>query len=293
MLNQNLFAFLAVVETGSFTLAAEKMQTSKARVSQQVSKLEAELGITLLHRSTRTIHLTDAGESFYNESCRAANILQQAQKQIQDEQDNLAGQIKLNSVGGLFAEQLLTPAIIHFMQQHPDIEIIIDLTSHQVDVMAESFDLVIRMGKLNDSSLIGRQLMALKTYAVASPLYLKQYGIPSLPHELAHHNCLCGSIKHWQFINKDNDKQEVTVDGSLKSANGHILHAAAIAGLGIVRLNELYLKADLANGQLLPVLKNWHIQSQPVSLIYPKVRYKTKRIQVFVEFLVTWFEQNI
>lgn len=293
MLKPEILAFLAVVKTGSFTRAAEQTKTSKSRVSQQISGLEKTLGITLLHRSTRKIRLTEAGDSYYSECSRAAAILEQAKKNIKEEQDQVTGLIRLNSVGGLFSEQMLTPAVIAFMQQYPEIKIQLDFSSAQVDVIAENVDLVFRMGELVDSSLIARKLMDLKTDLVASPAFIKKQGKPDQPQQLAQFNCLCGSIRKWHFQHKSSQKiQDVTVTGSLTSANGHILCMAAIEGLGIARLNELYTRQYVQNGQLISVFEQWQIPSLPVSLIYPKVRYKTKRIQVFVDFLVTWFENK-
>lgn len=293
MLKPEILAFLAVVKTGSFTRAAEQTKTSKSRVSQQISGLEKTLGITLLHRSTRKIRLTEAGDSYYSECSRAAAILEQAKKNIKEEQDQVTGLIRLNSVGGLFSEQMLTPAVIAFMQQYPEIKIQLDFSSAQVDVIAENVDLVFRMGELVDSSLIARKLMDIKTDLVASPAFIKKQGKPDQPQQLAQFNCLCGSIRKWHFQHKSSQKiQDVTVTGSLTSANGHILCMAAIEGLGIARLNELYTRQHVQNGQLISVFEQWQIPSLPVSLIYPKVRYKTKRIQVFVDFLVTWFENK-
>lgn len=293
MLKPEILAFLAVVKTGSFTRAAEQTKTSKSRVSQQVSSLEKTLGITLLHRSTRKIRLTDAGESYYSECARAAAILEQARKKLNERQDHVAGLIRLNSVGGLFSERILAPAVIAFMQQYPEVEIQLDFSSAQVDVIAESVDLVVRMGQLNNSALIARKLMEIKTDLVASPAFITKQGKPDHPQQLAQFNCLCGSIRKWHFQHKGSEKtQDVTVTGSLSSANGHILCMAALEGLGIVRLNELYTDEYLRTGKLISVFEQWQIPSIPVSLIYPKVRYKTKRIQVLVDFLIDWFENK-
>ncbi|MFT5558866.1 MAG: DNA-binding transcriptional LysR family regulator [Sphingobacteriales bacterium] len=293
MLKPEILAFLAVVKTGSFTRAAEQIKTSKSRVSQQVSSLEKTLGITLLHRSTRKIRLTDAGDAYYSECSRAAAILEQARKNLNERQDHVAGLIRLNSVGGLFSEKMLTPALLAFMKQYPQVEIQLDFSSAQVDVIAESVDLVVRMGQLNNSSLIARKLMEIKTDVVASPAFIQQQGKPNHPQQLAQFNCLCGSIRKWHFQHKGSDKaQDVTVAGSLTSANGHILCMAALEGVGIVRLNELYTHQYMQTGQLIPVFEQWHIPAIPVSLIYPKVRYKTKRIQVLVDFLINWFENK-
>ena len=293
MLNQDVLAFIAVVKLGSFTQAADSMGTSKARISQQVSRLEKQLGTTLLHRSTRKLRLTDLGESYYTECLRALSILELAGRQIAEDQEAISGVIRLNSVGGLFAEQMLMPAVLAFMRDHPHVDVQLDFSSTRVDVMAEHYDLVVRMGQLKDSSQVARTLLQLGSNAVASPEYINTYGRPAEPGDLQRHECLCGSIKKWRFENTvTGDSQEVGVSGRFTVPNGYALCQAAIQGLGIVRLHDLYLKPHIDAGRLLPVFSDWTIASQPVSLIYPKVRYKTRRIQAFVEHLVSWFEQN-
>ncbi|GLR71161.1 LysR family transcriptional regulator [Agaribacter marinus] len=290
MLQANVIALLTVVETGSFTKAAEKLSVSKARVSQQVSTLEKTLGAALIHRSTRKIRLTQAGESYYEECRRAANILSSAEQQIKDGQNAYEGLIRINSVGGIFAESLLTPAITEFMLTYPKISIHLDLSSNKVDILTQRFDLVMRVGQLEDSALIGRELIRLRTMIVASPEYLEQNGRPEHPHELSKHRCLCGSIKKWQFLCRDNNKDiEVMVDGHFSAPNGHVICEAARKGLGIARTNELYTTEMLKNGDLVELFTDWNILPQPLSLIYPKARYKTMRMKLFIEFLVDWF----
>ncbi|WP_111978333.1 LysR family transcriptional regulator [Algibacillus agarilyticus] len=290
MLNADVMAFIKVVEMGSFTQAAIFLNTSKARVSQQVSKLEAALGTTLLHRTTRKIRLTEVGETYFDECQRAAHILQLAERQLHEKQNDETGIIRLNSVGGLFAERILTPAITAFLLRYPQIKLELDLTSHQIDLLSEQFDLVIRMGALVDSTLVGRELMQLSTHVVASPLYLTQIKKLVTPKQLIHANCLCGSVKKWHFEHtKTQEKVDVNVSGSLAAANGHVICQAALAGLGVARLNALYTQAHLEHGKLVTVFDDWQSSSQPVSLVYPKARYKTKRIQLFVDFLVDWF----
>ena len=290
MLHSNSLAFLAVVDFGSFTLAADKLSTSKARVSQQVSALEKYLGVTLLHRSTRRIRLTEIGEAYYGECKRAASIIENAENSIHEDQSKLGGMIRMNSVGGLFAEQLLSPAIAEFISQYPEISVNIDFSSQRIDVIAEHYDLVLRMGELEDSSLVARTLMKLGSNVVASPQFLQTNGCPASPNELPNYRCLCGSVRRWQLTHRQTGSvQDTLVNGALISPNGHLLLDAALQGAGIVRLNDLYLSPYVKNKQLIPVFKDWYIPAQPVSLVYPRVRYKTRRIQVFIDYLLDWF----
>ncbi len=293
MLNQDEIAFISVAEQGGFTAAAAKLKTSKARISQQVSRLERKLGVTLLHRSTRRIRLTDEGALYLSECRRAFDIVANARKQISEDQTRVSGQIRINSVGGLFAEQLLAPAVSAFIMSYPKVDISLDFTSSRIDVLAEQYDLVVRMGQLEDSSLIARQLSFLETNVVASPEFIRRFGYPEEPNNLCDYSCLCGSIKRWVFRHaKTETTQEVNVSGPLSSPNGHVLKQAALQSLGIVRLHNLYLESDIKNKRLLPVFTSWGIDKQPVSLVYPQARYRTRRIQLFVEHIVSWFEST-
>ena len=242
MLHPNSLAFVTVVDLGSFTLAADRLNTSKARVSQQVSALEKQLGVTLLHRSTRKIRLTEIGETYYGECTRAASIMLNAEKLISEDQSTLGGIIRINSVGGLFAEQLLSPAIADFIGAYPGVSVNIDFSSQRIDLLAERYDLVLRMGELEDSSLVARPLMKLGANIAASPSFITQFGRPSKPNELLNFSCLCGSVRRWQLKHRSTGElQETQVSGCLVSPNGHLLLDAALRGLGIVRLHNLYL----------------------------------------------------
>jgi DNA-binding transcriptional LysR family regulator len=285
-------AFLAVVEEGSFTKASVKLAQTKARTSQQISKLEKELGCMLLLRSTRKISLTDVGERYYNECRHAANILLQAQNQLFERQNKLSGVIKLNSVGGIFSEKMLAPALLSFIKLYPDIKVELSLSSDKVDFMQGDYDLVIRMGVLENSNLIARKLLDLNTHVVASPDYLDH--MLNSPKELVNYNCLSGSFNQWSFKNSVNHKTtEVFVTGNMNVGNGHILCEAALSGVGIVRLNELYTDAYIKADRLRFIFDDWRVPITPISLLYPRTKHKTNCVKVFSEYLVEWFRVRI
>ncbi|GGA76778.1 LysR family transcriptional regulator [Neiella marina] len=293
MLDSRLIAFLTVTRFGSFTKAADHLGLSKARVSQQLTSLEQQLGVTLLHRSTRRLILTDAGKAYHQESARAATILEQAKQRLDDDQANIAGTVRINSVGGIFAERSLTPALCEFIKQYPSVELELDFSSNRVDLLAENYDLVFRMGKLEDSNLIARQLLTVRNHIVASPTYFNRCGKPDKPDQLIDYQCLCGSVKKWRFEHCNSTESiDVTVNGAISSANGHVLRAAALEGLGIVRLNHWYLDDDLAQGKLQPVFDDWLVPSQPLSLVYRQVKYQTQRVRLLADFLVAYFDKQ-
>lgn len=290
-MQQGILQFVTVVETGSFTKAAEKLNSSKARISQQISQLESNLGVTLLHRSTRNIRLSDIGEQFYNECSAAIQILNSAEETAREARQNLTGKLRINSVGGIFGEQFLAPAILEFMQQYPDIQVELSFNSEHVDLMSEPYDLVLRVGQLQDSSLIARRLINMRSYLVASPDYIKQKGMPDSPEQLKEHTFITGSVNRLSFIDKtDATRSEVVMRGILNVTNGHIHKAAALKGLGVTRLSEFYIADEFDNGSLVEVMPNYELPPQPISLLYLQSRYKMRRVQVFIDHLLQWFE---
>lgn len=291
MICKNIIAFMAVVEKGSFTAAASNLNSSKARISQQLSELEGQLNCVLIQRSTRKQKLTEEGKRYYEECKRASNILYQAKHNIAETQNHLSGKIKLNSVGGIFAERLLAKALNDFLIEYPEVEVDLALSSNKIDLLSDSFDLVIRMGNLEDSNLIARKLIDIDTHIVTSHKYLP-FKL-SHPKDLLKHNCIYGSIKKWTFHHKTKPLiEDIVVSGNFRIANGNMMKLAVQAGVGIARMNSLYTKEAIKDGSMIEVFNDWHIPPQPISLLYPNTKYKPKRVQVFIEYLVNWFKEH-
>ena len=289
-----LIEFIAVIDAGSFTKAAEKLVSSKSRLSQQVTRLEKHLGVQLIHRSTRSLRLTEVGEQFYQQSKQGLQLLELAAQQAQEDQSSLRGRIRINSVGGIFGEQVLAPAVISFMLQQPLVQIDVDFNSAHVDLITEHYDLAIRMGELPDSQLIARTLMTVDTYICASPSYIQQHGQPHHPHELAQHRCVYGSIRRWKFKKKHSPSEtaEVNIDGPLFCPNGYVQKYSALQGLGIVKAPSYYLQQAIDSGKLIQLMPEWEVTSSLVSVVYPKSKFKIRRIQALVEFLVERFKNT-
>jgi DNA-binding transcriptional LysR family regulator len=286
-----LVDFVTVVETGSFTAAADKLHSSKASISQRVSDLEHRLGVQLLYRSTRKLRLTDAGESYYQSCRQGLELLEDGALAAQQLQHHLQGKIKINSLGGIFAEQWLAPALLEFRQEQPNIDIELDLSSQREDLLSSPFDIVFRMGELPDSSLQVRVLSQLNTHVVASPSYLAANGQPQHPEELRHHQCICGTVSQWPF-QKNKQKLLVSVSGSFACPNGHVLKQAALEGLGFIRTHDMYLRDALADGRLKSVLEDWQELSQPLWMVFPPARYRSKRVTKLADWLVDYAKRK-
>ncbi|MGY5452310.1 LysR family transcriptional regulator [Agarivorans sp. MS3-6] len=283
--------FVTVVEMGSFTAAADKLLSSKASVSQRVSDLETRLGVQLLYRSTRKLRLTEAGESYYQSCRQGLEHLEHGALAAQQLQHHLQGKVTINSLGGIFAEQWLAPALLAFRQEHPNIEIDVDLSSQREDLLASSFDIVFRMGALPDSSLQVRVLTQLNTHVVASPAYLATHGRPLHPEELKQHQCVCGTVSQWPFY-KGNQKILIPVNGSFSCPNGHILMQAALRGVGLIRTHDMYLREALSDGRLEAVLEDWQVVSQPLWMVFPPAKFRARRVTMLADWLANYTKQH-
>lgn len=287
----NIRVFVLIAELGSFTKAAEFLQCSRSNLSKHLSQLESDLKIKLFIRTTRSQRLTTAGETFYHKCKTALSEIDQAVALLKDDSDLLAGKININCVGGIIGEQVITDIISKFSQLYPNITINLDFSSVRVDLVSDEFDLIFRMGELQDSGFIGRKLTELSIETLASPGYIKLAGKISHPKDLQHQNCLTGSVKSWSFqsITSPKTKLDIHVDGNFSCKNGRSLLNSAVKGVGVVRLPALYCADEIAQGQLVPVLNDWHINPVPLYLMYAKDDFQPTRLKTLIEFIITEF----
>ena len=288
---KRIAALIAVADNQSLTLAADRLNCSKAYLSQQIKKLEAHYQVQLFHRTTRQLKLTEAGSAFVNECRQALQLVEQAETNLQAVQASISGIIQITSVGGIFGEQYIAPAIISFMQQHPNVQVVLDFSSTHQDLIASQFDLAIRMGPLDDSSLVARQLCLYRPTMVASPEYIASHGEPLHPRELGSHRIIAGSLTNWGF-SRDGENCEYKVTPQLSCANGLIMLTACKAGLGIGRLPSLYVDSAIQSGRLIPIMKGWHQQERPCNIVYPPGRYRLERVKLLVEWLVSYHKSK-
>ncbi|MCL6414161.1 LysR substrate-binding domain-containing protein [Aestuariirhabdus sp. Z084] len=283
-------SFLAVADHGSFTAAAEVTGLSKANLSQQVSELEQSLGVQLLHRTTRSLRLTDAGEGYRQRCLAAVAQLDDAREWVTGANDALEGEIRMNAVGGVIGEELIAPLLIDFQQQYPSIRIQLDFSSRRVDLMNDPYDLVMRMGELPDSTLIARHLYSLSTCYVASPGFIERHGIIRHPGDLKSLPLIYGSIAQWQFFSEE-ETFNLDINRGFRIPNGRVMLKAALAGLGVSRLADVYVQAAIEQGKLVEVLPQWR-QRTPLSLLCPPARYQLQRVRILMNWLVEHFESR-
>ena len=275
--------FVEVVKAKSFRRAAEVIGVPNSTLSRRIGVLEKAIGLRLLHRTTRKIELTEAGQTYFERCKRIVDEARLAHEQLGEMLTQPRGVLRV-SLPVDFATIYLTPLVAEFARRYPGISFEFDLTPRRVDLVTEPFDLAIRMGEPADSGLIARQLARLPRYFYASPRYLELSGEPKEPNDLTRHECLCMSeVATWRIEN-GRKKVEVAVGGRFTLNSVGMIRRLATLNMGIALLTEQIAAEGLAEGQLRRVLPDW--QASPVSVYaITETRLLPAKTQRFVEFL--------
>ena len=287
--------FVAVVEQGSFTAAAEYLELSKAVVSKYLSRLESRLGTRLLNRTTRRITLTETGKALYERSSLAIQDLEAAEKEVIAMSGVPRGRLRVTAPV-YFAQEFLGPMLSSFCQKYPEIELDLDLDNRRVDLVEEAFDVGVRISTLTDSSLVARRLAEIRLMTLASPEYLRRMGMPQDPADLRHHHCLHYGLQRipheWRF-QRGGQMVTVRTKGVFRSNNDAMLKQAALNGQGLLRFPDIFVTEELASGALVAVLQPFEIQTSSLSVVFPTRRNMAPKVRVFVEHLVEAFGQHL
>lgn len=290
---ENMNTFVRVVEAGSISAAADRMNVAKSVVSRRLKELEEHLGVELFHRTTRQMNLTDSGRAFYQQAVRILADILEAELATSQSHGALRGNLKV-AVPLSFGLMHLGPAINEFLLLHPNIEFDLDFNDRQVDLLTEGFDLAIRIASLPDSSLIARRLAPIEAILCASPAYLERNGTPQTPDELRLHRCLAynltSNIEQWQVYDSTGQLIKIGIKPYLKASNGQFLRDAAVNGLGIVLMPTFIVYNEIELGELIPLLTDYHCPPLAAYAIYPQTRHLSQRVRAFVDFLVERFE---
>lgn len=279
---------VSVVEAGSISAAAERLNLAKSAVSRRLAELEARLGVSLIHRTTRRLNLTDSGRAYYARCVAILADVEEAESAVSQAHGALRGTLKvaLPLAFGLLHLALLIQA---FMTEHPDVRFELDFNDRQIDLMQEGFDLAIRIATLADSSLIARRLAPIRHVVCASPDYLTRHGTPQSAADLGQHVCLAYSNVRdpgpWNFRGPDGESGQVRVPVRLAASSGEFLMRAAIAGEGLVQLPSFYVHEALRTRQLLPLLTDHVWPELAAYAVYPPTRHLSSRVRAFIDFL--------
>jgi len=287
-----VLAFLAAFDEGSFTAASNVLGRDASIVSRRVGALESRLGVRLLERTTRRLAPTEAGTSFYRSMRAALTMMDEASAEIVQTSSVASGQLRI-ALPATFGQRWIGPIMPAFLASWPQVTIDAEFSDRYVDLVHERFDLAIRLGDLADSRLVARRLASNDRIAVASEVYLDQHGVPALPEELVAHTCLpnprLDGYPEWRFRRGDT-KAAVRVNGRLTSDDSTSLVAAAVAGIGITVCARWLIADELSDGRLVRVLNDWQFEhSGDIHLVRPSVRYTPLKTRVFADWLIEQF----
>ena len=288
-------AFATVVDQGGFTDAARKMGISKSAVSKHVSSLETRLGARLLNRTTRRVSPTEIGLAYYDRARRVLNDAGEADALVTAMQSAPSGMLRV-SVATDFGVNHLSPILGGFLHEYPDITVNMVLNNRFVELISEGFDMAIRVGELEDSSLRARKLTETTKRMIASPDYFKKFGRPQKiddlnDHKLLHYsNQAAGNV--WKITAPSGEKRQVRTAGSLTVNDGQSLLNAAVGGLGIAYLPSFLYADYLRDGLLEDAIPDLPVETQGIYAVYPPGRYTQPKVRAFIDFLVDKFREK-
>jgi DNA-binding transcriptional LysR family regulator len=283
---------IAVVETGSFTAASERLGMSKALVSKYIGEVESQLDVRLFNRSTRRLALTEAGHSYYQKALPLIEEYTELVDNVTGMQANPQGLLRV-SVPVTFGEMKLSAALPKFLKKYPLMQLDIQLTDKKIDMLEQGIDVVIRIGGVDDSSLIAKKINTYPLVLCASKNYLAEYGVPHKPQDISQHNCIIDSnfriAKLWPIISADNKTESVTVNSNISANSPRAVKEIAMADGGIAMIPHFIVEDALTDGRLEVVLPGYHTLEFGLFAIYPHRRYLAKKVRCFIDFLAEEF----
>jgi DNA-binding transcriptional LysR family regulator len=285
-------AFVRVVEAQGFSAAAPALGLTPSAVSKLVTRLETRLGVRLLQRTTRALHLTADGEAFYEQARRIVGEIAALEAELTDRRGTPQGLLRVTT-SLAFSTHQLAPLIGEFLERYPAVQLELIPTDRVVDLVEEGVDIAIRVGQLADSSFMARKIGEDVRLVCAAPAYLARHGVPQRPEELVRHNCIVSRdrahLNRWQFLIDGPDGQlvrEIEVSGRIAISDGEGQLRLALQGLGIVRLTRLTVAGAIRSGELVSLLKVFSAEEPvPIHAVYPHRRHLAPKVTAFADFI--------
>ncbi len=290
----NLQLFVRVVEEGSFSATARSLGVTPSSVSRQVSQLEDELGTRLFHRTTRKQSLTETGKIYFQHAQRIVADLDEARLAVSQLMDTPSGSLHV-TVEADFAVAFIAPILGDFLNRYPEVQVRLSMTSSKMDLIESGIDLAIRIGHLEDSSLIARKIVMSCSLLCASPKYLAERGTPTHPSELSAHRCLSYRTNqgknYWRF-KQAQDSLDVPITGPVNANSLVFLRHTALDARGIIMIPTWMIRDELKHGNLVPLLEDFPLEppSTPIHAVFAHNRHLAPKVRAFVDFLVERME---
>jgi DNA-binding transcriptional LysR family regulator len=289
-------AFRCIVEAKGFSAAAERLSTTHSTISRQLQQLEVELGVQLINRNTRRLSLTHAGEQYYTACVDILDRVEAAAQAMAEQHNRPAGLLRV-SVPLIIGTQDLGQWLPDFQRRYPDIQLELSCEDRFVDLVADGFDLALRIsGPLDDSTLMARTLTVSPMMLVASPAYIRERGLPRIAEDLIQHRLLAftgSSVGHWQLSpTLGGEKVKVPLAGQMSCDAISALHAAALAGCGIAAFTRVTVQRDIAQGRLVHVLPNYTLGERHYYALYPQSKHLAPKVRALVDFLVEFYRAD-
>jgi DNA-binding transcriptional LysR family regulator len=285
--------FVAVVKNSGFSAAARTLGVSTSAVSKRINQLEEHLGVRLLHRTTRKLSLTEAGERYFEHAAQALTAANQAEDAVTELQGEPQGKLRISSPMS-FGRLHVAPMIPKLMKRYPKLQIDLVMDDRVVDLVAEGFDVAIqsRSGNLPDSTMVARKLAPLRLVLCASPDYVDRHGLPNTPAELSERDCVLFSyssdVNEWTLMRED-EQETVQVSGSYRVNNSEALLEALKEGIGIGRLPTFVAGPDLRAGRLVKLFEFYHIPEHTFYAVFPERKYFPAKARAFLDFALEYF----
>ena len=281
--------FLRVVDLGTISAAARSLDLSVAVASQRLQRLEKGLNVRLLHRTTRRLHLTPEGLALAEKGRDLVEGLEALTQDLRGSADNVTGTLRV-TLPHSFGRQYISPLLPEFLHRYPRLDLHVSLTDQMVDLVGDGYDLGIRIGVLDDSSLVARRLADDRRVLCATPGYLERHGTPQTPGDLADHQCLVLSSTHrrqdvWHFTDKLGRSETVQVSGRIRSNQGEMLTDAVLGGLGIAQHSVWHIHEHLRSGKLKSVLPDYRLMNTGIYAVMPQRHLVPPRVRAIVSFL--------
>lgn len=281
--------FTLLARKGSLSAAARELDITPPAVTKRLAQLEQRLGVRLVNRTTRTLSLTAEGELYLSHASRILADIREMEEQVASSRDAPKGLLRVNATLG-FGRTVIAPLISSFARHYPDVEVQLQLTDTPINLVEEAFDLGIRFGELPDTRLSARKVMSNRRFLVASPAYLKRFGEPRTPEDLAQHRCIVHRQNEdahgvWR-LTKGRRTETVKVGGTLSSNDGDVVLNWALDGHGILLRSEWDAAKYLASGRLQQVLKECKVPPADLFVYYPSRRNLSAKVRSFIDFII-------